>query len=885
MIRKTTSCPYRILFVLWSAAAGALLAAGETTGPVGQTDNAPVSNGRDRRHTRWGEGTGIFPGSAPPVRWDYDTGHNILWHTPTPTFGYGAPTVLKDRVVLLTEVDPEYPFPLLIGYDLATGAECWRTEVNPLPASIADPRKRKEIEDLWKATVRWRGEYAVLLGDWKAAADKRALAERMKRLGLKPDGDVSARGYPGKDAALDPTGPLGAHWTDPWKPLGQAGLVGDTWRYSGVPGGSWFFGETFATPVSDGERVYVQISWGVWAAYDRDGKLLWMQHKPSKVHGDHCQCGRSPFLWRGRLVADLGDWIRAFDCATGKLAWECSRKALGTGGHEMASPVVFTVAGKDWVYCNGYPPLAVRLEDGRAVKLEGPLARSPGIIVRGNPDAPDQLFLAGGGEHGGWEGKGKSDAPPPASIRIRPDGQDGLKVELLWSGIEGKQHGSQLSWMICHGGRLYYRDVILDAATGRLLIGQPGSRDNPGQAVPGSTLTLAVAGGRIYGQGYAEHGSEKRADDGGARVRCEVYDLAGHRLAVNCLRGLAGQAAMRRRNNIPNWFSYPNNFAVSGDRILTRSCNEVICVGDARRAFTPEERRRVAADLAGKPTLHAALAGLDAREWPRRLAAVQALGELGSDAAPAAGGLVERLKAADPARAETGFHALLALGPRAASQAEALMALAQGQDPIRRERALRALAGMGAAIENSLAAALAKADTFGLAYQVAARMDDVDVAARTYARGLLALDRAPQRLPWPPPFERFLKDGAPWTDRAGTIARDALAALGSRGKAATAVLAPALKPDDPARFMTIAVPLAAVDPQAVLPHLDLLRKLAGDARQRTDAVQILSRLGPAASAAAPELEALLADTKLDGRFRQTVEAALARIRPTRPPRD
>ena len=51
-------------------------------------------------------------------------------------------------------------------------------------------------------------------------------------------------------------------------------------------------------------------------------------------------------------------------------------------------------------------------------------------------------------------------------------------------------------------------------------------------------------------------------------MESEVYDLDGHRLAVNHLRGLPGQEAMRIRNNIPNWFNYPNNFTIVGDRIL-----------------------------------------------------------------------------------------------------------------------------------------------------------------------------------------------------------------------------------------------------------------------------------------------------------------------------
>jgi hypothetical protein len=80
----------------------------------------------------WGDGSGIHPKSDPPVRWDSDTGLNILWHSPTPTFGYGAPIVLKDVVIAVTDVDSLNPWPLVIGYDLATGAEKWRQQIKPL---------------------------------------------------------------------------------------------------------------------------------------------------------------------------------------------------------------------------------------------------------------------------------------------------------------------------------------------------------------------------------------------------------------------------------------------------------------------------------------------------------------------------------------------------------------------------------------------------------------------------------------------------------------------------------------------------------------------------------------------------------------------------------
>ncbi len=657
----------------------------------------------------WGDRSGIHTNSNPPVRWDYDTGLNIRWHTPTPSFSYSAPVVLKDRVVYLNDVDPEHPWPLLVGLDLATGKECWRVEI--IPDTVA---QRKEAKDFWEAFVRWRGEFFL------RCAEKEPSAEALAKLGLKPGTDLTKPLT--KDQMLDPAGPPGAIWTD-GRILGQVGLTLDTWRYP--RNGSWFFGDTFATPVSDGERVFIQLAWGVWAAYDRDGKQLWMHHLPSQGGGDYCQTGRSPLVWRDRLVADLGDYVRAFDRVTGKELWNFKRSSLKIGQHEMASPMVVTVAGSDYLYCNGYPPFVVRLDDGRPFKITGPIEESPGHIVRTDPDRPDVLFLAGGGEHGGWKGKGSAEVVPPAAIRLVSGEGDTFKAEVLWHGVEGKRYGSQMSWMICHKGRLYFRDIILDAVTGKVLFGKPGGHGTAAQAAPDSTYTLAIAGNRIYGQGYAEHGSEKRSDDAGAAVVCQVFDLDGHYLASNRLRSLAGKAQFRIRNNIPNWCNYANNFTVAGDVILSRSVHEVICIGT--------------------PAVPAIL--------PAKALAM--------------------LKSEDPATALTGFQAICALGPQAASLAPELAKLAVGVVPGRDsfgekgqaipviigrpeqliERARQALAGMGKAAVPALVGMLGDEAGFAAAMQTAVLMDDHAAAAEVLAHGMIE-GKAPRLFPSLHPFAK-----------------------------------------------------------------------------------------------------------------------------------
>jgi HEAT repeat protein len=842
----------------------------------------------------WGDRSGIHPNSNPPVRWDYDTGLNILWHTATPTFGYGAPTVLKDKVVCVTDVDPEHPFPLVIGLDLATGAECWRDEVNPL-VLLSDEAKRKEMEELWVATLRWRGDYNRMLRDWNTAPtnDKSQVAESMKNLGLKPEGDVRKRGYPAKEDILDPN-LKGSHWTKPWDALGKVGLSGDTWRYHcyGLPGGGWYFGETFATPVSDGERVYVQIAWGVWVAYDASGKRMWIRHLPSLGAGDYCQAGRSPLIWRDYLVADLGDWVRAFDRATGKEVWACQRSKAKVGQHEMSSPLVVTVAGKDYLYANGTPMFAVRLEDGVPCLITGPSSKSPGLIARTDPDRKDVLYLAGGGEHGGWEGKGKSEILSPACLRLKPGTNDTLEAEVLWHGVEGKAYGSQVSPMIAHGGKLYFLDCILDAATGKVRAGEPRGRGGNSQAVPDSSLTLQIAGGRIYGQGYAEHGSEKRNDDLGAAVVCQVFDMDGHYLASNRLRGLSGREAMRVRCNIPNWFNYPNNFTIVGDRIVTRSCDEVICIGRTDRAFSAAEMGRMAPGLAKGPTLDAVVAQLSAKDRCVRLAAVQALAGLKDKAEPVLPKIMEMFKSDSPEAAEMGFLAICALGPSAVSLAPELAKLAVGAVPGRDtfpgkneqvlpvigtpaqrvERARQALGALGPGSVETLAAMLGETEGgYGAAMQTAAVMEDLRTAAVVLAHGVVG-GKAPRFLPKLHPFATAWggltqEEGLP----------QALLLRAWAGKDAGAILAKALTAGDAKRrFGLLASLVAAFDPVLLEPHVDALRSLVKE--KNLSAAQALGGMGPKAASAVPDLEAWRADPKVDPKQASAIDAVLVKIR-------
>ena len=77
-------------------------------------------------------------------------------------------------------------------------------------------------------------------------------------------------------------------------------------------------GYTSATPVSDGERVFAVFGNGVVAAYDLEGKRLWIRFVEKPVHQwGHCA---SPVLSGGRLLVHI-ETLVALDPKDGSEVW------------------------------------------------------------------------------------------------------------------------------------------------------------------------------------------------------------------------------------------------------------------------------------------------------------------------------------------------------------------------------------------------------------------------------------------------------------------------------------------------------------------------------------------------------------------------------------
>jgi hypothetical protein len=244
------------------------------------------------------------------------------------------------------------------------------------------------------------------------------------------------------------------------------------------------------------------------------------------------------------------------------------------------TPVVITAGGRDFLLCFGLNAYA--LPDGAKTEVVGWKNHGATMLVK--YDEPDVVFFTGGGEHGGWENKGKCEHPPPAAVKFSLDGGR-LVAEVLWSGIDGKavcEHAGT----VYHAGKLYHpAGVILDALTGKVVKGSTAR--NTTRAVPVTRHLMWVADGKLYGLTAAKPGRQKDGAEGGV---AQVYDLDGRKLVESVLAVPAPDAAKRARIieacGAAGWgFSYGCPFTIAGDRLYIRSNDCLFCVGEqaARR--------------------------------------------------------------------------------------------------------------------------------------------------------------------------------------------------------------------------------------------------------------------------------------------------------------
>jgi outer membrane protein assembly factor BamB len=521
-----------------------------------------------------GDGTCVERTGNPPIEWDGATGKNILWAAPLPNWNLGCPIPVGDRVLVMSEPDRDSDWPSLVCLDAKDGKVIWKKELDHfamagLPeAQVAEARKawHDSLEAL-RNLYRMRHVYAT-------ATDKEAAKKTLEQKGCEVN-DAGAVTW-----KSDGTKRGGRVDVNLARVFNRAGLYFDVWHL----GGMGRIGYAYPTPVTDGERVYVGTGMHGFACFDLEGHAVWQrrvlgQGSSNAGYGgdDFCKNARSPLLYGNLFISDVGNLVRAFEKQTGKLLWSDRTKA-----HEIVTPVILTAGGKDILLCGDSGTVAAYLlPDGKKLAVEGWKDHGGTMLVK--HDERDVVFFTGGGEHGGWEGKGNCDHPPPAAVRFALEGdpsagsgQAKLKAKVLWSGIDGKSSGECHTGLLYEQGRLYHKNgFIMEAATGRML--KVGDRHRV-RYTPSTRHLIWLAGGRLYGVNEGRLGGQRDGPMGGL---CQVYDLDGKKLAENFLPipKPAGERLERAIEIGCANFSYGCPFTIAGDRIYVRASTVLYCIG------------------------------------------------------------------------------------------------------------------------------------------------------------------------------------------------------------------------------------------------------------------------------------------------------------------
>lgn len=106
-----------------------------------------------------------------------------------------------------------------------------------------------------------------------------------------------------------------------------------------------------ATPITDGERLYVHFGSGGTAALDLNGKVLWRNTslKYSPVHGN----GGSPILVGNALIFSCDGasdpFVVALNKASGEIIWKVARTTVATKTFSFSTPLAIVVNGQTQV--------------------------------------------------------------------------------------------------------------------------------------------------------------------------------------------------------------------------------------------------------------------------------------------------------------------------------------------------------------------------------------------------------------------------------------------------------------------------------------------------------------------------------------------------------
>jgi outer membrane protein assembly factor BamB len=563
-----------------------------------------------------GDGSGTFPGATPPARfsdgtrwemvketdakqpdqkrsvrhWSCEAGksENIRWRTGLPNWSNSSPIVVGGKVFVMSE--PVEYAPVLLCLDADSGTILWQRTVDHLDAiPVADQeRAKRQWAGCWNlartGACLWSQYGAVVSAARSRPADAQAQAALA---------DWNRRAEAVRFAVAK-TARNAGHWGV--IPL-ERGFVSDelrgamTWlrQYNcyfhpwelGITDSSLqvgaYVGYGHPTPVSDGKLVYVYTGYHAAAAYDLEGKLIWLRWlgRYDPVPGEHLakwmDFTQSPVLVDERLLVAAKRSLTCLEAATGKTLWtrnaEEAHMRLAVGYDCLLSTgVILQVGGESHFFW--YDGRVYRIRDGRPVT--GRIMGNDTMYMSACSLAQGNLLVCYVGKEAvamTFADQGGASLKPQVVWRVPlpADARNGLIVDgqvYLPGGGKGQSPGKPAQ----------QTDLIVDLKTGTVL---------GGAAFGGDHLSgLLRVGDRLV--------SLTSIRSGQAIFR--VFDNTGQYLTESYLD--SAPASAERQQRIASWRGttdgwhdgyYHGSFHASpffhGDRIFLRSRDELICAG------------------------------------------------------------------------------------------------------------------------------------------------------------------------------------------------------------------------------------------------------------------------------------------------------------------
>jgi outer membrane protein assembly factor BamB len=208
-----------------------------------------------------------------------------------------------------------------------------------------------------------------------------------------------------------------------------------------------------ATPVTDGERIYVSFGSRGLMAFTMEGKLAW--HRDLGPIDNYWGTAGSPLLYKDRVILYQDQrresFVAAFNARTGETVWRTPRAATVGWG----SPVAIRAGGRDEIVVNGQNAvIAYDPASGREIwRVSGTTVETiPTIVVAHG------LIFSSSGRAG-------------PTLAIKPGGEgDVTRTHVVWSSPRGSPF---VPSPIVYGEHLYMvNDMTSVATTFEALTGQ-----------------------------------------------------------------------------------------------------------------------------------------------------------------------------------------------------------------------------------------------------------------------------------------------------------------------------------------------------------------------------------------------------------------------------